>query len=51
MDSISYGRQYIDNKDIVGNSVIKKEKLTTGDQVDKFEKNKKIFKLQICINL
>ena len=51
MDSISYGRQYIDNKDISSvTQSLKKEKLTTGDQVDKFEKKiKKYLKCKYAL--
>ena len=52
MASISYGRQYIDNKDISSvTQSLKKEKLTTGDQVDKFEKKlKKYLKCKYALS-
>jgi len=51
MAPISYGRQYIDNKDIFSvTQSLKKEKLTTGNQVDKFEKKiKKYLKCKYAL--
>jgi len=45
MKFIPYGKQHIDNKDVkVVSDALKKEFITTGDEVTKFEKkiNKKI---------
>ena len=39
MKKIPYGRQYINNKDIIQVSkTLKKDKITTGDEVEKFKK-------------
>ncbi len=48
MKKIPYGRQYINNKDIIQVSkTLKKDKITTGDEVEKFEK--KINKYLKCL--
>ena len=39
MNKINYGRQYVDSKDIQAVSkILKQDKITTGIQVEKFEK-------------